>query len=229
MMNQAWPWLALAALIPAGALADEASPFKDRKEQESYAIGAQTGRTLKKDNVDIDAGMLIRGLKDGLGAEKLLLSENELRAVMSRVQQELHKNMVLNRRALGEKNKEEGAQFLAGNGRKDGVATTPTGLQYRVLKAGEGRKPMLNNSVLVNYRGTLINGYEFDASPAGKPAQWVVAQAIAGLKEALQLMSVGAKLQIAVPANLAYGDRGTGADVGPNQVLLFDAELVEIK
>ncbi len=229
MMNRAWTWLMLAALMSAGALADDASPFKNRKEQESYAIGAQTGRTLKKDNVDIDAGMLIRGLKDGLGGEKLLLSENELRAVMSSVQQELHKNMVLNRRALGEKNREEGAQFLAGNGRKDEVATTATGLQYQILKAGNGRKPMLNNSVLVNYRGTLLNGYEFDASPAGKPALWVVAQTIAGLKEALQLMSEGSKLQVVVPANLAYGDRGTGVDVGPNQVLRFDIELVGIK
>jgi FKBP-type peptidyl-prolyl cis-trans isomerase len=221
--------LALTVLLSTGAMAEDASPFKDRRQQESYAIGAQTGRTLKKDDVDIDAAMLIRGLKDGLAGEKLLLSENELRAVMSSVQQQLHKNMVLNRRAQGEKNKEEGARFLAENGSKQGVATTPSGLQYQVLKAGDGRKPMLNNSVLVNFRGTLINGYEFDASAAGKPAEWVVAQTIAGLKEALQLMSVGAKLQLAVPAGLAYGDRGTGTDIGPNQVLRFEVELVAIK
>ena len=229
LMNQAWTWLTLAALVSVSALADDASPFKDRAQQESYAIGAQTGRTLRKDKADIDAGMLIRGLKDGLGGEKLLLSDNELRAVMSRVQQELHKNMVLNRRAQGEKNKEEGARFLAENGRKEGVTTTPSGLQYRVLKAGDGRKPVANNSVLVNFRGTLVDGYEFDASPADQPTQWVVAQTIAGLKEALQLMSVGSKLQVAVPANLAYGDRGAGADIGPNQVLQFELELVGIK
>ncbi len=228
-MKQTWTWLALAALLPAGAWASDASPFEDRVQQQSYAIGAQTGRTLKKDMAEINVDMLIRGLRDGLGGEKLLLSEDDLHAVMSQVQQELHKNMVFNRRALGEKNKEEGAHFLAGNRAKEGVATTASGLQYRVLKAGGGRQPMLNNTVLVNYRGTLTNGVEFDASPSGKPVQWVVAQAIAGLKEALQLMSVGAKLQVVVPANLAYGDRGSGADIGPNQVLRFDIELVEIK
>ena len=221
--------LATAMVWIGQAIAAEAPAFKDRKEQQSYAIGANTGRTLKKDNVDIDAEMLIRGLKDGLAGDKLLLTENELRAVMSQVQQELHKNMVLNRRAQGEKNREEGAAYLADNGKKSGVVTTASGLQYKVLKAGKGGKPMLNNSVLVNFRGTLPNGFEFDASPEGKPAQWVVAQAIPGLKEAVQLMSVGSKLQLVLPANLAYGDRGSGADIGPNQVLLFEVELVAIK
>jgi FKBP-type peptidyl-prolyl cis-trans isomerase FklB len=229
MMKQAGIWLALAMLISAGAVADDASPFKDRVQQESYAIGAQTGRTLKKDMAEVDADMLIRGLKDGLGGQKLLLSEDELHAVMSHVQQELHKNMVLNRRALGEKNREEGTQFLAGNGKKEGVVTTSSGLQYRVLKAADGRKPMLNSIVLVNFRGSLPNGVAFDASPPGKPVQWIVAQAITGLKEALQLMSVGSKFQVVVPANLAYGDRGAGTDIGPNQVLQFDVELVGIK
>ena len=228
-MKSSWPLLMVTAMISAGALAGEASPFKDRKQQVSYAIGAQTARTLKKDNVEIDAAMLIRGLKDGLGGDKLLLSESDLRAVMSDVQQELHKNMVLNRRAQGEKNKEEGTRYLAANGKKAGVVTTASGLQYQVQKAGKGNTPMLNNSVLVNFRGTLINGLEFDASPEGKNAQWVVAQTIPGLKEAIQLMSVGSKLHLVLPANLAYGDRGSGADIGPNQVLLFDVELVGIK
>jgi FKBP-type peptidyl-prolyl cis-trans isomerase FklB len=221
--------IALTAMWTTQVLADEATVFKDQKEQQSYAIGAQTGRTLKKDNVEIDEAMLIRGLKDGLDGGKMLLSEKELRSVMSRVQQELHKNMVLNRRALGERNKEDGARFLAENGKKPGVVTTSTGLQYRVITAGAGAKPMLNNTVLVNYRGTRTDGVEFEASPAGKPAQLVVAQTAPGFKEALQLMSVGSKWQVVVPANLAYGDRGSGADVGPNQVLLFDVELVGIK
>ena len=228
-MNPRWPLLVLATLVSTGALADAASPFKDKKEQDSYAIGAQTGRTLRKDNVEIDAAMLIRGLKDGLGDGRMLLSEKDLRAVMSHVQQELHKNMVLNRRALGERNLQEGAKFLAENGRKEGVVTTASGLQYSVIKAGAGAKPFLNNTVSVNYRGTLADGTEFDASPDGQPAQLVVAQAVLGFKEALQLMSVGSRWQLAVPANLAYGDRGSGADVGPNQVLLFDVELVGIK
>jgi FKBP-type peptidyl-prolyl cis-trans isomerase len=228
-MKSKWTLLAVGLVMSASALATDTSPFKDQKEQESYAIGAQTGRTLKKDNVDIDEAMLIRGLKDGLGGDRMLLSEKELRAVMSRVQQELHKNMVMNRRALGERNKEEGARFLAENGKKPGVVTTSSGLQYRVITAGDGAKPLLNNTVLVNYRGTRMDGVEFEASPEGKPAQMVVVQTVPGFKEALQLMSVGSKWQIVVPPNLAYGDRGSGADVGPNQVLLFDVELVGIK
>jgi FKBP-type peptidyl-prolyl cis-trans isomerase FklB len=228
-MKSKWTLLAMGLLMSASTLAADASPFKDQKEQQSYAIGAQTGRTLKKDNVDIDEAMLIRGLKDGLGGDRMLLSEKELRAVMSHVQQELHKNMVMNRRALGERNKEEGARFLAENGKKPGVVTTSTGLQYRVIKDGNGAKPLLINTVSVNYRGTLADGVEFEASPDGKPVQLVVAQTVAGFKEALQLMSVGSKWQVVVPANLAYGDRGSGTEVGPNQVLLFDVELVGIK
>jgi FKBP-type peptidyl-prolyl cis-trans isomerase FklB len=217
------------AMLSGAAMAEEASPFKDRQQQDSYAIGAQTGRTLRKDNVPIDEKMLVRGLKDGLGGGKLLLSEKDLHVVMSHVQQELHKNMVLNRRALGERNKEEGARFLAENGKKPGVVTTGSGLQYRVLKAGTGARAFLNNTVLVNYRGTLIDGQQCDASPDDKPAELVVAQSVAGFKEALQLMPVGSTWQVVLPANLAYGDRGAGTDVGPNQLLLFDIELVGIK
>jgi len=228
-MSSLWPLLMLATLLSTSALADESSPFKDKKEQDSYAIGAQTGRTLRKDSVEIDEAMLVRGLKDGLGGQKMLLSEKDLRLVMSHVQQELHKNMVLNRRALGERNKDDGAKFMADNARRPGVVTTESGLQYRILKTGTGARPFLNNTVLVNYRGTLPDGTEFDASPADRPAELVVAQMVPGFKEALQLMPAGSVWQLVLPANLAYGDRGTGADVGPNQVLLFDVELVGIK
>jgi len=219
----------VAALWAMQALAEDASAFKDRKAQESYAIGAQTGRTLRKDNVDIDSKMLIRGLQDGLGDKKLLLSEKDLRAVMTVVQQEIRKNMVMNRRALGERNREEGAAYLAANGAKAGVETTTSGLQYKEIKAGTGAKPGLSSTVLVNYRGTLLNGFEFDTSPDDKPAEIVVAQLTPGMREALLAMAVGSKWQLAVPANLGYGERGMGADVGPYQVLLFDLELVGIK
>ena len=228
-MNFRWTMTMLTLLASAQATVTAATPFKDYKAQQSYAIGAQTGRTLKKDNVDIDVEMLIRGLKDGLGGSKLQLSEQDLRAVMSRVQQDLHRNQVLNRRAAGERNLKESAAYLADNGKRPGVITTPTGLQYRVIKAGSGRKPALGDTVLVNYRGTRIDGYEFEASEAGKPAAIVVAQAIAGWKEALQQMPAGAHWQLMVPPNLAYADRGSGADIGPNQLLLFDLELVDVK
>jgi FKBP-type peptidyl-prolyl cis-trans isomerase len=148
---------------------------------------------------------------------------------MSRVQQDLHKAMVTNRRALGERNKEEATKYLAENGKKPGVVTSATGLQYKVIKTGSGAKPAVGDTVLVNYRGSLLDGVEFDASEDGKPSQMVVAQTVQGFKEALQLMTVGSKWQLVVPSNIAYGERGTGAQVGPYQTLLFDVELVGIK
>ena len=221
--------LALAITVAAPAVAADVPVFQDKKAQESYAIGAQTARTLRKDGIVLDVEMLIRGFRDGVSDGKLLLSEKELRSVMTHVQQDVHRNMVFNRRALGERNKEEGVRYLAENGHRDGVVTTTTGLQYRILKTGTGARPMLNNTVSVNFRGTLIDGSEFDASIEGKPSQLVVAQMIPGFKEALQLMAIGSKWQIVMPANLAYGERGTGTDVGPHQVLLFEVELLAIK
>jgi FKBP-type peptidyl-prolyl cis-trans isomerase FklB len=220
--------LAGSSLALAQATGEGQSAFKTRAAQESYAIGAQTARTLRKDGVEIDAAMLVQGLKDGLGNGKLKMDEKELRAVMSRVQQDVHKNSVLNRRALGERNKEEGARLLAENGKREGVVTTASGLQYKVLNAGSGAKPFLNNTVLVNYRGTLPNGTEIETSPDGKPGPLVVARSVNGLKEALQLMPVGSHWQLMVPASLAYGDRGASDEIGPNQLLQYDIELVGI-
>lgn len=221
-------WFATGALADDGASSQEFKEFKDAKDQQSYAIGAQTGRTLKKDNVDINVDLLMRGLKDGLDGGKLQMSENDMRAVMSRVQQDLHKNMVMNRRQAGQRNLEQGAAFLAENGRKPGVVTTKSGLEYTVIKTGTGSKPALQDTVKVTYRGTRLDGLEFDASEAGKPTHLVVAQAIPAWKEALPMMTAGSKWQLAVPATLAYGERGSGADVAPNQVLLFDVELNDV-
>jgi FKBP-type peptidyl-prolyl cis-trans isomerase FklB len=221
--------LAAAVMWTSQALADDATVFKDRKQQESYAIGAQTARTLRQDNVDIDVDMLMRGLRDGLSDGKLMMNEKELRAVMSRVQQELHKNMVTNRRTAGEKNKELGIQYLADNAKKPGVVTTDSGLQYRILKTGKGATPVLSDTVVVNYRGTLLDGSEFDASEDGKPSEFTASQTIAGWKEALQLMPVGSHWQIVMPPKLAYGDHGSGTSIGPNAVLVFDLDLVGIK
>lgn len=221
---------ATSLLLLAGtAFADDAAAFKDKKQQESYAIGAQTARTLRRDNVDVDVEMLVQGIRDGLSDGKLQMSDKDLRGVMNHVQQDIHRNMVMNRRAAGERNKEQGATYLADNAKKPGVLSTASGLQYRIIKAGSGAKPTLGDTVLVNFRGTFPDGSEFDASDEGKPSAITVAQAIAGWKEALQLMPVGSHWQLAVPAHLAYGDRGAGANIGPNQVLLFDLDLVSIQ
>jgi FKBP-type peptidyl-prolyl cis-trans isomerase FklB len=220
--------LALAAMFAAPAYAEEASPFKDKRAQDSYAIGAQTGRNLKKESFELNVDMLIQGLKDGISGDKLLMSDKELRAVMTHVQSEVHNTMVAARRTAGLRNKEESIKFLAENGKKDGVVTTASGLQYKIIKAGSGVKPTAGDTVALNYRGTLLDGTEFDASPDGKPSEMVVVQTVPGFKEALKLMPVGSKWQIAVPWNLGYGERGIGTQIGPYQSLLFDVELVAI-
>jgi FKBP-type peptidyl-prolyl cis-trans isomerase FklB len=221
--------LLLAGLGLAAACGADEPALKTQKDQISYGVGVQTGRNLRKDGVEVDLDLLIRGIKDGLGGDKLLVSEKEFRQIMNSFQGELRKKIAANRRQLGEENRKAGAAFLAENGKKDGVVTLPSGVQYRIVKAGDGRKPALTDSILVNYRGTRLDGYEFDASPDGSPATLQAGQLIAGWKEVVQLMPVGSKWQVVVPAERAYGERGAGVDIGPNQTLLFDLELVGIK
>ena len=207
----------------------EGPALKTDKDRISYGIGVQTGRNLKKDGVDVDMELLNRGIKDGLAGDKLLISEQELRQVMNALQADLRRKIAANRRVLGEENKKAGSEYLAANSKKDGVVALPSGVQYKILRAGSGRRPGIGDTVSVNYRGTRLDGFEFDASPDGKPATLVVGQLIAGWKEALQLMPAGSKWALVVPAQQAYGERGVGQDIGPNQTLLFDVELVDVK
>jgi hypothetical protein len=227
------PAIAIGICLSAtGAFAAEAPIFKDRAAQESYAIGAQTAKTLRKDKIDIDIEMLVRGFRDGVSDDvgALRMSDKELKMVMSRVQQDVRKNMVLNRREQGERARTEGPEFLASHALEAGVLKTPSGVQYQVIQAGKGAKPELSSTVLVRYRGVLLNGYEFDASPEdGSPGRLVVAQTIAGLKEVLQMMPVGAHWKVVLPAALGYGDRGRDAELGPHEVLRFDIELIGIE
>jgi len=211
------------------AVADETSDFSNRTAQQSYAIGLQTGRNLKRDKVDLDLEMLARGFRDALDTNaKPLLSDKELKMIMARVQQDARKTMIMNRRERSEKAREEGPKFLADHAQRPGVQVTPSGLQYSVVKQGRGPKPALSDTVQVRYRGTLLSGFEFDASPADQVAHLHVAQLPPGLKEALQAMPVGSHWSLVLPANLGYGDRGLDQDVGPNEVLQFDLELVAI-
>jgi FKBP-type peptidyl-prolyl cis-trans isomerase FklB len=216
-------------LILAQANAADDAVLKTDKDRISYGVGVQTGRNLKKDDVDVNMDLMIRGIKDGLAGDKLLVGEKELRQIMNGFQGELRKKIAGNRRILGEENRKAGAAFLADNGKNEGVVTLPSGVQYKILKAGDGKKPLLTDAILVNYRGTRLDGYEFDASADGTPATLQVGQLIAGWKEALQLMPAGSKWQIVVPAERAYGERGVGQDIGPYQTLIFEVELVGIK
>ncbi len=200
--------------------------LKNQKEKLSYIIGMDIGKNLRTQSIDIDPNILARGVKDALSGSKILLTEQEIRETMTVFQKE----MIAKQQALAEKNKKEGEAFFAENKQKKDVVTLPSGLQYKVIKMGTGRKPKSTDTVMVQYRGTLINGTEFDSSyRRGQPATFPVNGVIPGWTEALGLMQEGAKWQLFIPPNLAYGERGSGSQIGPNVTLIFEVELISIK
>ena len=219
-----------SALFMAGsALAADKVELKTEKDKASYAIGMDIGGSLKRNGIEVNSDVLLKGLKDSLAGEKTLMTEQEARETMAALQKELQAKQQEKMKALGEKNKKEGETFLAANKKKDGVITLASGLQYKVIKNGTGKTPKADDSVTVNYRGTLIDGTEFDSSyKRGQPATFQVNGVIPGWTEALQLMKEGSKWQLFIPANLAYGERGAGRDIGPNAVLIFDVELISV-
>lgn len=201
------------------------------KEKSSYAIGMNWGTGLHKQGIDVDSAALIQGMKDALAGSKTLLTEDEARAALMQLQSEMQAKQQEKAKQEGEAGKKEGDAFLAANKGKEGVVTLPSGLQYKILKEGTGPKPTADDSVVCNYKGTLINGTEFDSSyKRGEPATFPVGGVIKGWTEALQLMPVGSKWQLFIPADLAYGPRGTpGGPIGPNSTLIFEVELMSIK
>jgi FKBP-type peptidyl-prolyl cis-trans isomerase FklB len=210
--------------------AEEKLVLKDQKDKVSYSIGMDIGNNLKKQSIDIDPDILAQGIKDAFSGGNTLLTEQEFRDTMTAFQIELRAKQYVRLKELADKNKKEGEAFLAENKEKEGVITLPSGLQYKIIKEGTDEMPKLEDTVTVNYRGTLIDGTEFDSSyRRGQPATFSVKGVIAGWSEALQLMKVGSKWQLFVPSNLAYGERGAGPDIGPNATLIFDIELLSIK
>jgi FKBP-type peptidyl-prolyl cis-trans isomerase FklB len=204
--------------------------LKTQKEKASYAIGLNIGKGLHKDSVDVDPNILLRGLKDAMAGGKTLLTDEEAKAVMIALQSDLRKKQEAKMQVAGEANKREGEAFLASNKAQDGVVTLPSGLQYKVLKEGTGPKPAAGDSVVCNYKGTLLDNTEFDSSyKRGQPATFQVGQVIKGWTEALQLMPVGSKWQLFIPADLAYGQRGAGPTIGPDTTLIFEVELLSIQ
>ena len=210
--------------------AEENLVLKNQKDRASYIIGMEIGKTFKKQSIDIDADILTRGIKDAISGEKPLLTEQEIQETMAAFQKEAMAKQVELAKALGEKNKREGEAFLVKNKEKEGVKTLPSGLQVLVIKGGTGKKPNINDSVTTHYRGTLIDGTEFDSSYRhGQPVPFPVSGVIAGWTEALQLMEEGAKWQLFIPPNLAYGEQGKGGVIGPNATLIFEIELISIQ
>ncbi len=206
-----------------------AAPLTTQKQKGSYAIGLRIGGGLQKDGVDLDAASLSRGIRDALSGAKPLLTDQEAQAALTVMATEVRAKQQAKLDAVGNANKLQGDAFLAGNKTKDGVVTLASGLQYKILTAGTGPKPAPTDKVTCNYRGTLVEGKEFDSSyKRGEPVTFGVSQVIKGWGEALQLMPVGSKWQLFVPPDLAYGAQGAGQDIGPNSTLIFEVELISI-
>jgi FKBP-type peptidyl-prolyl cis-trans isomerase FklB len=204
--------------------------LKTEKDKFSYALGMNLGSGLHKQSVDVDPAIFLRGLKDGLAAGKTLLTEQEAQATLAQMQNDLRKKAQEKMQQAAVSNKQTGDAFLASNKAQNGVVTLPSGLQYKILKEGSGPKPAATDSVVCNYRGTLLDGTEFDSSyKRGQPATFQVNGVIKGWTEALQLMPVGSKWQLVIPSDLAYGERGAGQQIGPNSTLIFEVELLSIQ
>lgn len=204
---------------------EKSTQLKDQKDKVSYSIGMNIGFNLVKQKVDINPDILAAGIKDAL-AGKPQLTPDQVKEVMA----QFEKDMEAKQKQAGEKNKTEGAKFLEDNKKKPDVKTTASGLQYKVIKEGTGEKPKATDTVSVNYRGTLIDGTEFDSSyKRGQPATFPLNGVIKGWTEGLQLMKTGSKYQLFVPANLAYGERAVSPELGANATLIFEVELLEVK
>ena len=227
--------MGVAMTLPA---AEPAPALKDQKDKVSYSIGMDIGRNIKRQSLDISVEALAAGIRDIMAGGKTALTDDEAREVMNAYRNEMQAKQQSMAKEQGDKNKKEGETFLAENQKKEGVKThtvkLPNGtnavLQYKVLTAGTGPKPSTNDTVITHYRGTLIDGTEFDSSyKRGEPATFPVTGVIKGWTEALLMMPVGSKWQLFIPSDLAYGERGAGRQIGPNSTLIFDIELIGIQ
>jgi FKBP-type peptidyl-prolyl cis-trans isomerase len=225
-----WIVVFVTCFLVGSAPAQDAPALKTQRDKLSYALGMSLGNQFRKQSTDVDPALLYQGLKDALAGGKTLLTEEEGGAAIAALQSELAKKQAEETRILAEKNKKEGEAYLAANKGKEGVVTLPSGLQYKILKEGNGPKPTADDTVVCHYRGTLVNGTEFDSSiRSNQPATFPVKGVIKGWTEALQLMSVGSKWQLFVPAELAYGTRARSNLIGPNTALIFEVELISIQ
>jgi FKBP-type peptidyl-prolyl cis-trans isomerase FklB len=219
----------LGSVLIVGALAAEGPGLTTNKEKFSYTIGYRFGQQLQhlaQSGAEIDPKSVTQAIEDALSGTAPKLSQEQMQAAVKSFREEIEKK----RLAAAEENKKAGDAFLAANKKKEGWKVLPSGVQYKVIKEGSGKQPTANSTVVVNYRGTLIDGKEFDSSyKRGKPATLKVGQVIKGWQEVLPLMKAGSKWEIVVPPDLAYGPRGAGGVIGPNSTLVFEIELVEVK
>ncbi len=249
-MKLVFPGLLLAGLISLSACqqatdsntdadsADNTAPqvdgdelqLEDENDSLSYALGHSLGQQMQADGMDVDLQRFALGFRHGMKQEAALMTPTEVQQRLNAFRQQRRDEQQAQFEKVSAENAEAGAAWLADNGKKDGVVTTESGLQYKVVTAGTGKKPAAEDTVSVHYRGTLLDGTEFDSSYArGEPAEFPVNRVIPGWTEALQLMPVGSKWELYIPSDLAYGKAGTGRDIGPNATLLFEVELLDIK
>jgi FKBP-type peptidyl-prolyl cis-trans isomerase FklB len=230
MTHRKWILAAAVGLLASfSAMAQDAPQLKTDKDKFSYALGMNFGENFRKQGLDLDPAVFAKAFAESFNGDKTAITLQEMQTLLTAAAQEIRKKQAAQQAEKGAAAQKEGETFLAANKTAEGVVTLPSGLQYKILKAGTGEKPTLNDSVVCNYKGTLINGTEFDASEKhGGPATFPVKGVIAGWTEALQLMPVGSKWQLFVPSTLAYGPQGPG-DIGPNATLIFEVELVSIQ
>ncbi len=220
----------LSLAMSSAMAADDQGSLSTDMDKLSYSIGADLGKNFKKQGIDVNPSALADGMKDGMGNGELKLTEQQMKDVLNRFQQELmaRRNAEFNKKAS--ENKAKGEAFLDQNKSKDGIVVLPSGLQYKVLNQGSGIKPTKSDTVTVEYTGKLINGTVFDSSEkTGKPATFKVSQVIPGWTEALQLMPAGSTWEVYVPADLAYGPRSVGGPIGPNETLIFKIHLLSVQ
>jgi len=226
-------WVAVAGLVflAMPASAGDATVLKTEKDKVNYAIGVNMINVLKQQGLEIDLDLVLQGMKDAHNKGKILLSDEELRKAVEQYHVAVRQKWASNQAKTALDNKQEGEAFLAKNKKKEGVVTLESGLQYRVTKTGDGKKPTDNDTVVCQLQGTFLNGNEFENTILGrKPAVLKVSGAIPGMQEALKLMPVGSKWQLFVPSALAYGERGkTGSAIGPNAMLIYEVELLAVK
>ena len=218
------------ALLISPVHAGDKPEIKEEKDKISYSIGFQVGSDFKRQGVELDPEMLTKGVQDALTEAEPAMTREDMSSTLADLRKKVMAAQQEEMKKAGEKNLAEGKAFLAENGKKDGVKTTESGLQYKVMNEGEGDPPKATDTVTVNYRGTLIDGTEFDSSyKRGQPATFQLNRVIKGWTEGLQLMKPGAKYQLFIPPELAYGERGAGQVIGPNSTLIFEVELISVE
>lgn len=216
----------LLAVSPVLAADQKPTSLEDRV---SYGIGMNIGHDFMKQDLHVNPDLVAQGIADVMAGKETLMTNEEVQSTIAELQKKLKDKRDAEMKVQGEKNKTEGAKFLAENAKKEGVKTTASGLQYKVIKEGTGPTPTAKDKVEVNYRGKLVDGTEFDSSyKRGQPATFPVSGVIKGWTEALQLMKEGSKYEVVIPSDLAYGERGAPPVIGPNATLIFDVELLKV-